>query len=360
MSDTDLTFFELPLAAVDVGYFSTKFTTGRDGGDTQRPAIQASSIPSYCPRVDGEASAGAGMSSLSGVVVEVDGAKYFVGPDAALRSSGLDARVTLENYADSEAYLALFRGALHYICRSVLHSKRDITKVSIKRIVVGLPLNTLASKSNALRGRVEGLHHVPAMPWAKSELQVEVRSCTVLPQPQGALFFHGGSNKEIFKQNTLVLDLGGGTFDWFLTHGQKVLYERSGAYPKGMLACAFTVCDQIRKSLRDDMEIVKRVDLALRENAKHVRIGGKNMDLAPFEPAVKATLNDSLQRMLDSVKSLDSIDLILFTGGGAPRLHALMLEMFPERGDTMKLDADPVYSNVRGFHVVGEVMNHAG
>lgn len=36
-----------------------------------------------------------------------------------------------------------------------------------------------------------------------------------------------------------------------------------------------------------------------------------------------------------------------------------LVEMFPERGDTMKLDADPVYSNVRGFHVVAEVMNHA-
>lgn len=49
-----------------------------------------------------------------------------------------------------------------------------------------------------------------------------------------------------------------------------------------------------------------------------------------------------------------------YGGGGAPRLHALMLEMFPERGDTMKLDADPVCSNVRGFHVVGEVMNNSG
>lgn len=37
-----------------------------------------------------------------------------------------------------------------------------------------------------------------------------------------------------------------------------------------------------------------------------------------------------------------------------------LVEMFPERGDTTKLGADPVYSNVRGFHVVPEVMNHAG
>ena len=298
------------------------------------------------------------MTSLSGVMVEEAGARYFEGPDAALRSSGLDARVTLEGYADSETYLALFRGALHYICRSVLQSQRDVTKVSIKRMVVGLPLNTLSAKAGILRQRVEGVHKVPAMPWAKDELQVEVRSCTVLAQPQGALFFHGGSNKEIFTQNTLVLDLGGGTFDWFLTHGQKVLYERSGAYPRGTLACAFAVCDQIRKSLRDDMEIVKRVDLALRDEAPTVRIGGKSVELAPYEPAVRAIIKDCLQRMLDSVKSLDSIDLIIFTGGGSPLLHTLMLEMFPERSDTMKLDADPIYSNVRGFHLVGEAMNH--
>lgn len=359
MPDTALSTFDLPLAAVDVGYFSTKFTTGRAGDDPQRRTIQASSIPSYCPRVDGEATAGVGMSSLNGVVVEVEGTRYFVGPDAALRSSGLDARVTLEGYADSETYLALFRGALHYICRNLLQQRQDVTEVVIKRMVVGLPLNTLAAKKDPLRARLEGRHVVPAMPWSKNELAVEVRSCTVLAQPQGALVYHGGSNKEIFKQNTLVLDLGGGTFDWFLTHGQKVLYERSGAYPKGMLACTFAVCDQIRKSLRDDMEIVKRVDLALRRNDPEVLIAGKMVSLAPFEPAVRAILKESLQRMLDSVKSLDSIDLILFTGGGAPRLHALMVEMFPDRGETMMLDGDPVYSNVRGFHVLGEVMAHA-
>lgn len=37
-----------------------------------------------------------------------------------------------------------------------------------------------------------------------------------------------------------------------------------------------------------------------------------------------------------------------------------LVEMFPERCDTMKLDADSLYSNVRGLHVVAEVMNHAG
>ena len=55
----------LPVAAVDVGYFSTKFTSGR-AEHKQTSLIKTGSIPSICPRVAGEAAATAGMSALSG------------------------------------------------------------------------------------------------------------------------------------------------------------------------------------------------------------------------------------------------------------------------------------------------------
>ena len=61
----------LPVAAVDVGYFSTKYTSGR-AEHKQASSIKAGSIPSICPRVAGEAAATAGMSALSGVVVTVN------------------------------------------------------------------------------------------------------------------------------------------------------------------------------------------------------------------------------------------------------------------------------------------------
>lgn len=350
----------LPVAAVDVGYFSTKYTSGR-AEHKQASLIKTGSIPSICPRVAGEAAATAGMSALSGVVVTVNNIPHFVGPDASLRSSGREARAVLDDYSRSDAYKALFLGALAYICRDALPPDSPVTTVEIKRLVVGLPLNTLLAQTDALREMVEGKHTVPPLLYGKEPLTVVVRSCTVVAQPQGAMISYGatsGNAQSLFKQNMLVLDIGGGTFDWYLSHGKKALIERCGAYPKGMLECAFAVCDRIDKSLRDDPIIVSRVDEALRENADTVMISGEQVNIAAHRGTVDAILRECLSRMLDSVKSLKSVDLILFSGGGGQRLLEVMAAMHPSRVTSMKLVHDPVFSNVRGFHLLGELLNH--
>ena len=125
-----------------------------------------------------------------------------------------------------------------------------------------------------------------------------------------------------------------------------------------MLECAFAVCDRIDKSLRDDPIIVSRVDEALRENADPVMISGEQVNIAAHRGTVDAILRECLSRMLDSVKSLKSVDLILFSGGGGQRLLDVMKGMHPARESSMKLVHDPVFSNVRGFHLLGELLNH--
>lgn len=352
----------IDVAAVDVGYFATKYTHVPSAAT--RADVVADSIPSFCPRVLGSVSHGVGTDTLAGVVINVGANRYFVGEDAALRSSGKDARVVSTDYADSDQYMALFRGALHYICRSArgrseLAGQPDISEARVKRMVVGLPLNTLSSKRDSLRASLEAVHELPPMPWSQQPMKVDVRSVTVLAQPQGAFLRHSRNKRELLDLNTLVIDVGGGTTDWLLMQGRKVFYERSGAYPKGTLACAFAVCDQIDGTLRDDAEIVKRVDNALRTSASTVFIAGESMPIAPYLPEVQKTLEECIARMVDSIGNLSSVDYIFVTGGGAGLLHALLIRKFPGRAKTIHLDADPVFSNVLGFHLLGEMLNHA-
>jgi len=346
----------IPVAAIDVGYFATKFTTGRDS----KGEINTGKIPSICPIIFQEALPTTGMSALSGVTIKVKDQMFFVGPDAALRSSGRDARTVNENFARTDTYRALFLGALHYMCREFCKDSPETTSIEIKRLVVGLPLNTLLSERSALREWVEGGHNIGEMPWGKTPVKVTIRSCTVVAQPQGALLSYAAQRQtgNSSEENSLVLDMGGGTFDWFLTHGKKALYERCGAYPKGMLACAFAICDQIKSTLRDDITVVNRVDVALREGRETVLIGGSHVEMAPYMPRAKAILEEALMRMIESIKSFDSVDVILFTGGGAKLLSEQMAGMYPDRKATMHVDGDPVFSNVRGFHLLGEVLSH--
>ena len=71
-------------------------------------------------------------------------------------------------------------------------------------------------------------------------------------------------------------------------------------------------------------------------------------DIEDLQPGMSASL----------AKTVTEADLILFSGGGGQRLLEVMAAMHPSRVTSMKLVQDPVFSNVRGFHLLGELLNH--
>lgn len=347
----------VPVAAVDIGYFATKYTLGRN--TTGKSVVLCDSFPSIAPRVQKTLSRTLGADPLEGVSIGIDGVDYFVGPDASMRSTGRDARIVLEQYSTSSEYRALFLGTLYYIAKHALEGRRNVNTLEIQTLVSGLPLNTIDQYSQNVRTMMKGAFELPALPGHDEPLKVIVKRCEVVAQPQGALVCHAAEsqNPETMKNNNLVLDMGGGTFDWFLCYGAKPVHDRSGAYPKGMLSCAFHVCDQIREGLRNDPIIVSRVDEAVRQDSRTVKISGKDLPIEQYRAGVEAILQECLNRMLETVANLDSVDQILVTGGGGERLYKAMLELMPSRVDMIHVDPDPVFSNVRGFYYLGELIN---
>ena len=203
---TNLNQFTIPNAAIDIGYFSTKVASSGNN------KINALAFPSQCARVQEEQIISVGMTALSGVNVEVDGSSYFVGPDSGLQTKGRESRTISENFVETPEYMALYKGALHYILRDYAQQIKGHEKVSIRRVVAGLPLNTFSEKKEGVRALLEGTHQIPS-PDGKS-VEVVVKSVTVIPQPQGAMINAGTSlpkseMKDFYSQNLLIIDLGG-------------------------------------------------------------------------------------------------------------------------------------------------------
>ena len=345
----------IPNSALDIGFFSVKGASKREttGG------ICNFSFPSQIARVTGSASVSMGMESLSGVYIKDENNCYFVGTDAALQSSARQTRTVTENFVDTNDYQILFLAGLHYILRDHHHRIGEADTVEIKRLIMGLPLNTVKEYADKVREMFEGTHMVPS-PVGSGEIKVVIRSIAVIPQPQGAMVIAGSKRKkeelkEFFGQNMLVLDIGGGTFDWFLVTSNKVVESRSGAFQKGIITCVNAVCDGIKPGIKEDPLVLKRVDEALRNESERVIIGGKKYSLAEFMPQVDSILAECLNAMFNKMLSLDSVDLIIFTGGGAKRLHHVATQMWPDRAEVMELDSDPVFSNVSGFYYLGEM-----
>ena len=338
--------------AIDVGYFSTKFSLGRKAHALN--ALSTSLFPSIAPRVRSEISPSAtGQGDRDVTIISINGCHYCVGRDASLSAAGVEPREILGDYCLSEKYLALSRGAMHYMAQDVLTS----SELLIRNLVVGLPLNNYVKHKDFLTSRLTGEHLLApdaSKPW-EGNRRVVVENVYVTVQPQGAVSHYTATHGiSLGDHSILVIDPGGGTLDWYVVKGGRSNWERSGAHPKSMLACAYAVADAIDPTWRDNIEVVNRIDKALREKASFFRAGGKEHRLANFKNEVDAVLLESTEKMLASVGSLSDLDLILFSGGGAGVYFDFFLRKHPEFASTMKMGEEPVYSNVKGFHVLGE------
>lgn len=340
--------------AIDVGYFSVKFTFGRKVINGV-PAIAVNHFPSLAPRL------AQGMSpqtvlngSPNGVLVEVDGVEYFVGRDVNLFCSGQEPRDVLPDYCLSSKYLALLRGAMHHMWIDA----GGPAELIIKHLVVGLPLTTYQEFRQTLQARVIGEHLIPDIAKAGSYRRISVEHCSVIVQPQGALVNFGNVNRHIYEDHwSLVIDAGGGTLDWFVTRGRSPNWQRSGSYNRSMLACSYAVADKIDRSWRDNFDVIERIDRAICEKRRSFTVSGKSYCLADYESDIIAILKESVDRVQAKVVSFDGLDTILFAGGGSAVFYDYFRSRFPNLTHIMHIDEEPVYSNVKGFQLAGEILS---
>lgn len=339
--------------AIDVGYFSTKYTLGRRMAGASA-VIGTSLFPSLVPILSGELPPQTALQRPSDAAfVDINGVTYVAGNEAETFSSGQEPRPVLANYCMTDQYLALVRGALHYMAREA----GSPTEMVIRNLVLGLPINTLGKNAQPLQERITGEHLIPVSIGKEEKRRVTVERVTVIAQPQGALAHYGLKNHAVFQDaRSLVIDAGGGTLDWYMTKGRVPNWQRSGAYPKSMLACAYAVAHRINPDWKNSYEIIERIDKALRTRATSFTTGGTTYDLAQHMASVEGVLKESIDQMEATVKQMGSLDVILFTGGGAPLFYDYMVRRYPSQAQIMHMDTDPIFSNVKGFHLIGEIV----
>lgn len=350
---------EVPFAALDIGYFSVKGATHRD----ENKRINTFVFPSIAPIVRNNQSTYTGLSGMKGVNIMVGENNYFVGPDAQLTTGKLQLRNTNENYINTDEYKALFLGGLYHIVEAYRPNLNGVNHITINRLIGGLPLNTIESGKDSVRALMEGEHILPGV-LGKEPITVHVKSASIIPQPQGALYSATARRKpeeiaDFFSRNLLVLDVGGGTFDWFMINNKKMVAMRSGAHPKGMLTAVKEIVSVLAPKSKDDEFVIKKVEEAIRNNRSTVRVGGIDADLEKQKIHVTNLMHDCLKVMDQSVGGLDAIDGIIFTGGGGKFLMEVAETVYPQYKYMMELDTDPLFSNVCGFFTLGEITHHA-
>lgn len=338
--------------AIDVGYFNVKFTHGRTKKEDGSTTIATDLFPALAPVVSAEALGLAeGQKKTAGTVVQVEGVHYYVGKDVDIYARGVEPREVNEDYCTTAKYLALLRGALFSMARE--ENLPPGGTLVIEFLVVGLPLNTYARHKAKLTEVTKKQHSFTGpegKPWV-----VEVGEVLVLTQPQGALYDAGFNNRGNLDGLTLVLDVGGGTLDYLVGSPKKVIYARSGAYPRAMLACAHAVLDEINPAWKDNLGVVEKIDSAIRDGKESITLQGEVFMMADYLPKVHAVLDEAVSKMMATVGNTADLEQVLCTGGGGKTLFEYLRVKWPDRAKLLKLNSEPVFANVRGFQIRGEI-----
>lgn len=345
----------LEISAIDLGFHQTKYTTGRtSSGAGAETTISAASFPSIAS--SGFAGNLNGARALDGVAIEQDGQKYFVGQSSAklLNSTG-QIRAANENYCRSPEYAALFKGALWHIARH----HRVTGSLVIKHLVVGLPMTTVYENTDFLESLCIGVHDLPCINDTAGCLKVEVKKVTVVAQPQGGTvnFVLNSKGRVKVDDQILLIDMGGGTFDWFVSEGNfQPLYELCDAANIGTLNIASHVADLIHRNLKSNQRALEDIDKALRTGAEFIEIGPNSYRVSDYWPDVCRLVMQAMGSLTNTVgNTMHTIKHVVLSGGGAALLQRVLQEKNPELAKLVRVDVDPVYANVRGFHMIAEI-----
>lgn len=323
--------------AIDAGRGNIKFVQGEEGDE-----IKCTHFPSEAYAIERERKGdGLGLKRKT-VCIPLDGIFYEVGPDVHLAADVFNAKVLQhDGYIETPEYLALVRGAMHYM-------KDD----EIELLVVGLPVATfrVPSRIATLEKKMLGEHHV-----GKGRT-VFVKAVKVLAQPTGALMYYGKTqNKlaELRKEKSLIIDPGARTFDWIVTQGMQQIDSKSNSVNRGM----FDVLQKIAEGISDHFGIQYRhfdaIDTALRGGKKPI-VFQKEYDIGPHLPVAQKVPQSAVLEMLHHVGDASDIKNIIVVGGGAFFFKKAIKEAFPKHRLVELKDA--LFANVKGFQIAGRLL----
>ena len=316
---------------IDIGYSNLKLAYGASGGTPKtllRPA-GAAPVDRFGSRFDGKA-------HDDFLHVQVDGQEFVAGVStdrAEMWSRSLHA-----DYPASASYKALFHAGL-------LLSEMD----HIDMLVTGLPVSQYLdeTRKQAIADQMRGTHQVTP------KRSVTVEHVKVIPQPVGGfLDYIAQEDADIDEARVLVIDPGFFSVDWVVIANSDLHRQSSGT----SLEASSVVLEEATRLIAKDYGAAistEKLENAVRAGKSDVLVLGTKVEITPYIELAKKTVApvviESIQKALR--KESELADLILLVGGGSMFFREAIQSAFPRL--TVAMTNEPVYSNARGFWIMG-------
>ena len=273
------------------------------------------------------------------LVLEVEGARYFVGSLAA-RQSEIAARSLAEDRPGDWSARVLFLTALALVVEG---------PTGHANVVTGLPPAHYRMYRNALTEVMQGEHRL--ILWSGTrvvEKSISVDNVRVVPQPFGTVFDLFLDRSGTVQQPDLaasrigVIDIGFRTTD--LVVADRLDYvERLSVTTTTALG---TACALVGDALQREFGLTREsYELDAVMLSGRLRSGGRMHDITPLRDDAYRQVARKILTEVESVWQKDDLDAVYITGGGGQALAGFLLEAMPNAALAPAAQA----ANVHGY-----------
>ena len=327
--------------AIDVGYGHVKFSTGFIDN-----VIEISSFPSQSPIASQSIIETTIMQRRDTFLIPCANRVYEVGKDVAMAmSANEESEVLDQNFAFSDAYRIRLYGAFNYMLKSLPQP------AVIDSLVLGLPLNTFFKREKEVSAMFTGTHTINT----KGDT-IKICNVHTFPQPIGSFAEFLKTRKRGSIAETLIIDTGYKTVDFFICSGMMANEKLSGALNRGVGAVLRAAAlAHIKRTNSDSSpsQIVRIADRALSTGVPF-KMFGKPIDLTEFLTHGQAVIDEAVHAIKNFVNLAETIDVVVLSGGGAQIYAETIRASFPDHEVVILENSNQ--ANVRGFHRLGERM----
>lgn len=209
-------------------------------------------------------------------------------------------------------------------------------------LVVGVPAAYYDKQKDDLKKLLEHRTQKIKINGVDHDQTIMINEVSVFPQGAGVVFKKA---KKLKKETTLVIDVGGGTWDVLQFNGLKL--ESKATYQEGMMILYEKIAQALNTTHYTRFEAVEIYDIIERG---YFTVNGTRHDKQEFESIIKDHVHEVMTKIIRSFDIIN-IDNTIIIGGGAEQLESYIKKYI----DHADFEDDGQFVNADCFEYMGKL-----
>lgn len=209
-------------------------------------------------------------------------------------------------------------------------------------LVVGVPVGYFSNQKEDMKNLMENINEKIYINQVGMDQTIKINEVLVYPQSAGLVFKRA---KELKNESSLIIDIGGGTWDISQFNGLKL--EEKATYQEGMLVLYEKIAQYLNSNYYTNYEPSEVYNLLKRG---FFTATGEKKSIDLVKSVIVSHVNGIMTKLTRSF-DVTSVDNIFLIGGGAKELQFYIKEHLPNA----ELIENAQFTNSECFELMGKM-----